>query len=348
MKKSAVRMSIGLLGLCLIGLLVRMLTSSPTVSAMHFTSAEKRADADSVVVACPGRIEGRTDTTEVGAATDGVVQAIHVREGETVEQGAVLAEIGCSDLRSGLSVAQAEAESVKQARARLLRGSRPEEREAAAQKTEAARAEVEHRSAELNRATQLTEAAAISKSAYDQARRDYDVAEAQLKEASRNEELVNAGPTEEEVAKADADLAAAEDRVKLAGEKVGKCTVVAPVGGTILRVDLREGESFSTVAPHPLFTIADLSGRRVRAEVDERDIGKVHVGQRAVLTSEAYPGRRFDGTLERIASIMGRKTVQTGNPADKSDRDILEALIDLQPDAASLPMGLRVTVQFVK
>jgi len=348
MKKSAIRISIGLVGLCLIGLLVRVLTSSPSVSAMHVTPAEKRADADSVVVACPGRVEGRTETIEVGAATDGVVQSVHVREGETVEQGTVLAEIGCSDLGSALSVAQAEAESVKQAREHLLRGSRPEEREAAAQKTEAARAVVEHTSAELDRATQLTDAAAISKAAYDQAKRDHDVAEAQLKEASRNEELVDAGPTTEDVAKADADLRAAEDRIKLAQEKIGKCTVVAPVRGTILRVDLREGESFSTVAPHPLFAIADLSGRRVRAEVDERDIGKIRVGQKAISTSEAYPGRRFSGTLERIASIMGRKTVQTGNPADKSDRDILEALIDLQPDAAALPMGLRVTVQFVK
>jgi multidrug resistance efflux pump len=314
---------------------------------MHEASAS--ADAvSSVVVACPGRIEGRSDTVEVGAATDGVVQAVHVREGQNVKAGETLAEIGCSDLSSALRVSQAEAESVRQARARLLKGSRPEEREAAAQKTYGARAVVDHTAAELNRATQLSEASAISKAAFDQARRDYEVAEASLKEAARNEELVNAGPTAEDAAKADADLRAASNRIRLAQEKIGKCTVVAPVQGTIVRVNLRAGESFSTVAPHPLFTIADLSGRRVRAEVDERDIGKIHVGQKAILTSEAYPGKHFSGTLARIASMMGRKTVTTGDPADKSDRDILEALVDLQPEAAALPMGLRVTVQFVR
>ncbi|MDQ2841996.1 MAG: efflux RND transporter periplasmic adaptor subunit [Acidobacteriota bacterium] len=348
MKKSVLRVAVGVAGLFLIGLLVRMLTSSPTVSAMHEWTAEKRSDSEAVVVACPGRIEGHTDTIAVGAAADGVVQAIHVHEGETVAQGAVLAEIGCSDLHSALSVAQAEAESVRQARARLLRGSRPEEREAAEQKRREAQAVVDHTSAELNRAAQLSDAAAISKAAYDQARRDYEVAQAQLNEAARNEELVDAPPTPEDLAKADADVRAAEDRIKLAQEKVGKCTVIAPVAGTILRVDLRAGESFSTMAPHPLFTIADLSERRVRAEVDERDIGKVHVGQKAVLSSEAYPGRHFTGKVVRLASIMGRKTVETGNPADKSDRDILEALVDLAPDAQTLPMGLRVTVQFVR
>jgi HlyD family secretion protein len=347
MRRSALRITIGLVGLSLIGLLIRALISSPTVSAMHEHTA-KSADTDSVVVACPGRIEGRSDTVEVGAASDGVVQAVRVREGDRVKAGQLLAEIGCSDLESALRVAQAEAESVRQGRARLLRGSRPEEREAAAQRTRAARAEVEHTAAELNRAQQLSEAAAISKASLDQARRNYEVAEAELKEAARNEELVNAGPTPEDAAKADADLRAAVSRIRLAQEKIAKCSVVAPVDGTVARVNLRAGESFSTVAPHPLFTIADLSGRRVRAEVDERDIGKIHVGQKAILTSEAYPGKHFTGTLSRIASMMGRKTVLTGDPADKSDRDVLEAIVDLQQDAAALPMGLRVTVQFVR
>ncbi|MDQ2710660.1 MAG: efflux RND transporter periplasmic adaptor subunit [Acidobacteriota bacterium] len=337
------------MSICLIGFLVYSLASSPAVSAMHeSTSSNRRADPDGVVVACPGRIEGRSETVSVGAATDGIVQSVYVREGQAVSEGAPLAEIGCNDLRSSLKVAEAEAESVKQARARLLQGSRPEERETAAQKTLAAQAVLDHTSAELNRAKQLSDAAAISKAAYDQALRDHEVAQAELKEASRNQELVNAGPTKEDLAKANADLNAAEERIKLAQEKLGKCTVVAPVGGTILRVNLREGESFSTVAPHPLFTIADLSARRVRAEVDERDIGKVRLGQLAMLTSEAYPGRHFDGHVARIASIMGRKSVETGNPADKSDRDILETLVDLQPDAAALPMGLRVTVQFMR
>jgi HlyD family secretion protein len=349
MKKSAWRIAIALVAFCLVGWLIKSLTTSPSVSAMREPSVEKQSSGDAaVVVACPGRIEGRSDTIQVGAATDGVVQAVDVKEGQLVYKGQPLAEIGCSDLHSALSVAKAEAESVRQGRARLIRGSREEEREAAKQRTVAAKAVLDNSAVELDRATQLSEAKAISKSSYDQAKRNYDVAEAEMKQAARNEELVNAPPTTEDRAKADADLRAAQDRIKMADEKVSKCVVTAPSAGTIVRVDLRQGESFSTFSPHPLFTISDLSGRRVRAEVDERDIGKIHVGQKAILTSEAYPGKRFYGTLGRIASQMGRKTVDTGNPADKSDRDILEALVDLQPDSDALPMGLRVTVQFVR
>jgi len=45
--------------------------------------------------------------------------------------------------------------------------------------------------------------------------------------------------------------------------------------------------------------------------------------------------------------MMGRKSISTGDPSDKSDRDIFEAVIGLEDNTRSLPIGLRVTVQFV-
>jgi hypothetical protein len=44
---------------------------------------------------------------------------------------------------------------------------------------------------------------------------------------------------------------------------------------------------------------------------------------------------------------MGRKKVRTGDPAEKSDRDVLEVLVDLVETDARLVIGLRVTVQFL-
>ena len=48
-----------------------------------------------VTLACQGRVEGRSETVEVGAAADGVIQTVYVKEGERVAKGAKLAEIGC-------------------------------------------------------------------------------------------------------------------------------------------------------------------------------------------------------------------------------------------------------------
>lgn len=344
------RIFIGLIGLMATAFVVYGPVTPTKASIRRVEGTEPRMEprlqGDSVTLASPGRIEGQSDTMEVGAAIDGVIQAIMVREGQRVTRGQVVAAIDCRDLQSALPIARSEAESLRQARERILRGSRTEERQAAAQRTAAAKAVLAQASAQLERSRQLSESSAISKSSYDEARRDDGVAAAEYQRARRNEELVNAGPLAEEVAKADADLSAAEHRIQLAQEKLGKCVVRAPIDGTVLRVLLRQGESFALVSPRPVLTLADLGGRRVRAEVDERDVAKVHVGQQVLITSAAYSGQHFTGTVTRLSSVMGRKSVLTGDPADKSDRDVLEVTAQLEPGATALPIGLRVTVEF--
>ena len=319
---------------------------SKTGASAHMAMEAAPRAAEPVALASPGRIEGLSDLVGVGAAVDGVIQKILVKEGQPVQRGDILAELECNDLQSALQVARAELESLQQTRVRMLRGSRDEERQAAAQKSAAARAVLEQATVQMDRTEKLRADALVSKQAYDEARRDYDVAKAGLAQAQHNEELVNAAPLGEEIARADADVNAAENRIKLAEDKLSKCVVRAPLSGAVLRVHLREGESFSTFAPRPLFSIADISGRRVRAEVDERDVGNVHVGQKVLITSDSYHGKTFTGTVTKLASIMGRKTVLTGNPAEKEDRDVLEVTARLEQAANLLPVGLRVTVQF--
>jgi hypothetical protein len=108
---------------------------------------------------------------------------------------------------------------------------------------------------------------------------------------------------------------------------------------------MKAGESFSTLTPRPLFTMADLSVRRIRAEVDERDVSKVRVGQKVLISSDALQNQLLQGVVGRISDTMGRKRILTGDPSEKADRDVLEAMIDLDA-AVKLPVGMRVTVQF--
>jgi HlyD family secretion protein len=245
------------------------------------------------------------------------------------------------------SVVRAETESLRQTRGRLLRGSRVEEREMAAQKTAGAKAVFEQQATMLDRNRTLVASDSISRVAYEETLRNANVAESEYRHAQRHEQLVNAGALPEEIARADADLQASEERTKLAQERLGKCLVRAPIDGTILRITLREGESFALVSPRPILRMANISGRRVIAEVDERDVGRVHLGQRVVLSSDAFLGQRFNGSVTRLATLMGKKSVLTGDPADKADRDILEVIAQLQ-DATKLPLGLRVTVEFIE
>ena len=300
-----------------------------------------------VAFASPGRVEGASETTQVGAAADGILKAVYVKEDQFVKRGTVLGEIACDDLQANLQTAMAEADGARQTRTRLLRGARDEEKRIATEKTAAARATFEEAKSRMEMQRALFQREQVSRATYEQAVRDLGVADANLQAAVRTEELLAAPPLEEDKARADAEVQAAEGRVRTAQERIGKCAIVSPIDGTVLRVYARRGESFSTVTPRPLFSLADTSSRHIKAEIDERDVDKVSVGQRVVIQADALDGKRLNGSVARISAMMGRKSISTGDPSDKSDRDILEAVIDLKDTTQQLPIGLRVTVQFL-
>ena len=65
-----------------------------------------------------------------------------------------------------------------------------------------------------------------------------------------------------------------------------------------------------------------------------------------LVKADALDRKKLGGSVASVSAMMGRKSISTGDPADKSDRDTLEAVIDLEDSSRPLPIGLRVTVQF--
>lgn len=326
---------------------IALLGTSRNRNSVQARGIPSKGATATVAFASPGRVEGASETTQVGAAADGILKAVYVKEGQFVKKGTLLGEIACDDLQPSLQTSIAEADGARQARTRLLRGARDEEKKIAREKTTAARATYEEAKSRSDMQRSLYQKEQISRSAYEQSVRDVNVAEANLRAAIKTEELVAAPPLEEEKARADAEVLAAEGRVQTVRERISKCFIPAPIDATVLRVYARRGESFSTVTPRPLFSLADTSARHIKAEVDERDVDKVSVGQKVVIQADALEGKRLSGMVTRVSAMMGRKSISTGDPSDKSDRDVLEVVVDLENNARSLPIGLRVTVQFL-
>jgi len=341
------RWGIGITAIVLVIVVVAFLGTTRNRNSVQARGIGSENAHATVVFASPGRVEGASETTQVGAAADGILKAVYVKEGQFVKRGTLLGEIGCDDLQASLQTATAEADGARQARTRILRGARDEEKKIASEKTAAARATFEEAKSRLEMQRALYQKEQISRSSFEQAVRDLGVADANLRAAVRTEELLAAPPLEEDKARADADVLAAEGRARTVQERIEKCSILAPIDGTVLRVYARRGESFSTVTPRPLFSLADTSSRHIKAEIDERDVDKVLVGQKVVIQADALDGKRLNGSVVRISTMMGRKSISTGDPSDKSDRDILEAVIGLEGNPLSLPIGLRVTVQFL-
>ncbi len=104
------------------------------------------------------------------------------------------------------------------------------------------------------------------------------------------------------VRRAEADLEAARQRAGLTGD----LTLRSPLAGTVVERHATAGE---TVGPDSkLFTIADLSRVWVVGRVYERDVGAVRAGATARLTLEAYPGRKWEGSLAYVAAALDHET----------------------------------------
>jgi HlyD family secretion protein len=238
--------------------------------------------------------------------------------------------------RAGAVVVQREA-----AERRLVNGSRVEERREASATVEEAGAVLENAKADLKRRTELFRSGDISRADLDRHQRDVGVAQARFEAASQRHELVERSTREEDLAGARADLAQARSELAEARALMAKTIIRAPLNGVVLRKHRRTGESITDQPGDPILTLADDSVLRVRVEVDEADVARVHVGQSAYVTAEAYGDRRFTGKVIRIGEILGRKNVQTDEPTERVDSKILETLLELDP-GQRLPSGLRV------
>ena len=103
------------------------------------------------------------------------------------------------------------------------------------------------------------------------------------------------------VAMDEADLDSAESRLASASIVQGYATVAAPISGTVTVISTQEGETVAASFAVPTFvTIVDLSRLQVDAYVDEVDIGRVKVGQKATFTVDAAPAESFEGQVQAV------------------------------------------------
>ncbi len=114
-----------------------------------------------------------------------------------------------------------------------------------------------------------------------------------------------------------AALAQAQAQLDYVEAQVERLTVRAPAEGTVIALDLREGEVIP--AGVPVLTIGQLDRLTITIYVPEDRLGDVALGQRALLTVDAFPGETFHATVIRIAdqaeytprnvqTVEGRKT----------------------------------------
>jgi HlyD family secretion protein len=307
-------------------------------------SADRRAaPAAPTDVVARGRVEPAHEPLRLAIGIVGTLAEVYVNEGDPIKKGQLLATLVNDDQAARVAAAAATVELREAQLQKLMNGARPEERQQAAAELAEMKAKLVLAEQQADRRRPLAEAGVASREALDQAVSTLGVAQADTAARQASYDLIMAPPRSEDVAIDKANLSLARADLDVQRDLLEKTELRSPIDGVVLRRFLQSGETISIQPLIPILEVGDTSRLRVRAEIDETDVARVKLGQQATVTAAAYPGRKFAGIVSRIGQRMGRKTVGSDNPAEQRDTDVLDVLVDLDPDT-HLPIGLRVDV----
>jgi HlyD family secretion protein len=331
-----------------VGLGVFLLTASLVVASRRSHESTQAlavaaANRSPLLIAGPGRVEPFSEDIQIGSELSGRLKSVNVEEGDTIHRGVVLAELENADYRAQVESARASVVAKEATLRKVINGARRQERDEAWSSVNEAKAVMADSQSELQRRQELFKAGVVSREELERYSREADVAKAKYDEAVQQHALVDDHAREEDRSFAKADLNLAQGQLAEAEARYEKTFIRSPIDGTVLRKHHRSGESVSnsSTVPDPVLTIGDRTTLRVRVDVDETDVSKVQVGQRAYVTADAYGTKKFWGHVVRLGQQLGPKNVRTDEPAEKVDTKILETLVELDP-GLQLPDGLRV------
>jgi ABC exporter DevB family membrane fusion protein len=306
-------------------------------------SAAASASRAPLLIAGPGRVEPSSEDIKIGSELSGRLKSVNVEEGDVIHRGQVLAVLENADYRAEVESAHASIIAKEAVLRRVINGARRQERAEALSSVSEAKAVLEDSKAELHRRQELFAAGVVSREELDRYAREADVAKAKYDSAVQQHALVDDHAREEDQSLAEADVKLAQAQFEEAEARYEKTFIRSPIDGAVLRKHHRSGESVSnsSTVPDPVLTIGDRKVLRVRVDVDETDVSKVSVGQRAYVTADAYGKQKFWGHVVRVGQQLGPKNVRTDEPTERVDTKILETLVELDP-GSHLPDGLRV------
>ena len=232
------------------------------------------------IVNASGKIYPEVEV-KVSPDISGEITELNVQEGDTVKKGMVVAKIYADLLSlqstqaaSGVAQSQAQVGNSQAALAALQ-----------AQKEQAEKTFV------------------MQKRLYDEkviSTNEFNVADAAYKASQANYNAALQG-----IKGGQASVQSARANLARANKDVGRTVIVAPMDGVVSLLNVKKGEKVagnSFNVGTEMLRIADMSKIEIRVDVGESDVPKVHVGDSAIVTVDAYSDRKFKGMVTQISS----------------------------------------------
>lgn len=279
----------------------------------------------------------------LGSQVKGQIKRMLVSAGASVSKGQLLLEFDDEKALAQLQQSKAALAAAESRLKEVSSGYRSED--VAMAQTARQRAEAVHQEAknEFDRQQRLYSKDAAARVDVTRAEEKLKVAESHLRESEANLQKHRAGMRREEVerARAERDRAAAD--LRYSEGLLRDYRVTAPISGLVAERLRDAGES--TEVGTPLMKMFNPDLMRIRAELEETEIGKVATGQAAEVTADAYPGKIFEGSVTKVLPVVQKKTQKSFDPVASFDINTQEIHINLK-DFSAFRNGMTVTVRF--
>ncbi len=293
----------------------------------------------------PGRVEAWSGEIKLVPATVAPVGEILVNPNERAVEGEPLIRLRDDELRSRLAIAETQVALRLRARGDQSASGRAADRrraEDAVFDAETAVTDARNafdRAVADRRSNPKVEADLHAlRSSWTQAQDRVRQRRADLKKLEADKDIPLPSQLEGQLSIARNELSAIEASIE-------KLTIRAPITGSVLQVNARAGELASPQSAQPLVLIGDVSALRVRAEIDERDLGDVKIGQTVTVRASAFAGREFAGKVSFVSPLVGPARNAPRGPRTLNDIDVAEVVIDLA-ERGTLAVGMKVDVYF--
>jgi len=293
------------------------------------------------VVSGTGQIKPKT-YVNIGATSFGRITHLFVKEGDHVTKGQMLAKIESVQPAANVDAQKASIASSKTDVSSYIAAEVTDQAN-----IEHAKADLEQKQLDWDRAKALYQQQLISKQDYDGKKAAYDLAVATVNQA--NATLAQAkAQTESARAKVNNNTAVLRYNV----DALDKTVSTAPFNGIVTNLPVREGETvvvgIQNAEGSTMMTLADMSVITAEVKVDETDIVNIQIGQPADVTVDALPGRTFKGHV----TLVGDQAIlrSTGIATSQSTTGTEEAkdfkvVITLDTPSDELRPGLSTTAK---
>lgn len=273
------------------------------------------AGGDESLIQATGTIESTNVT--ISSKNAGEIKSIAAVEGALVNAGATILVIDHEAL--GFQLEQASAsEQISEAQLKLLlKGARSEDIKQAEEMMKQTEINSNLAKNDFERYAKLWDSKSITRKQYEDITARYKITVAQLSSAKENYMKVKKIIRPEEIDQARANLRKATASVNLLKKNIKDSYIISPIDGFVVKKFVEVGE---TVAPmSSLVKISNLASVNLIIYVSEVELGKIKLGQKAEITMDTYPDKKYEGKVTFISpeAEFTPKNIQTKDERTK-------------------------------